>query len=83
MIHNKDQLCSNISTFLSNSLQNVLKSGGVLTSVKQCETEIYRRLNVLKSGRILNEASLRFAVADPIIMLLCEFWDLEVSVPIS
>ena len=83
VIANQDPLCVNISTFLSKSKQKVLKRGGVLTHVKQCETEIYRRLNFLMSGRILNEANLQFVVAGPIMMLVCEFWNLEVSVPIS
>ena len=51
----------------------------IIPAVAQCEGEILSKLATLRTG-VENEAGLRFAIADPILMLLCTFQNLKVCV---
>ena len=48
-------------------------------AVLQCAAATVCKLNVLQKS-ISTEADLRYAVGDPILEMLCKFWNLQVSV---
>ena len=50
---------------------------GVIPAIAKCEADVMENLSSLKNG-IRNETELRFAVADPILGLLCSYWNLTV-----
>ena len=54
-----------------------VKCHSICTSVAFCESEVYRKLDILKSS-VNSEAGLRFAIGDPIAMMLCSHWNLKV-----
>ena len=49
---------------------------GVIPAITKCEADVLENLSILKNG-IRNEMELRFAVADPILRLLCSYWRLQ------
>ena len=67
----------NVREFLAIQKSSLLKRGSILPAIVQCEAEILKKLEILRTG-VVNEAGLRFAIADPIMMLLCSFWNLKV-----
>jgi len=65
-------LATRIQTFLTNSKRFCELS--VIPAVARCEADVMENLGILKTG-IRNEAELHFAIADPILRLLCsERW---------
>ena len=45
----------------------------VIPAIAKCDADVMENLSILKNG-IRSEMELRFAVADPILRLLCSYW---------
>ena len=70
-----NKLAAEVETYLRESKR--LCERGLIPAILKCEGEVMENLSLLRSG-INNEMELRFAVADPILKLLCSYWDLKV-----
>ena len=46
-------------------------------AIQRCKADVFENLSLLKNG-IRNEADLRFALANPILRLLCSYWNFTV-----
>ena len=68
-------LVTEVESYLQESKR--LCKRGLIPAIAKCEADVLENLSILKSG-IKNEAELRFAVADPILRLLCSYWGLKV-----
>ena len=68
-------LATRIQTFLTNSKHFCELS--VIPAVARCEADVMENLSIVKIG-IRNEAELHFVFADPILRLLCSYWNLTV-----
>ena len=68
-------LASKVEGYLQRSRD--LCEHGLIPAIAKCETDVLENLSLLKVG-IRNEMELRFAVADPILKLLCSYWGLKV-----
>ena len=68
-------LASKVEGYLQHSRD--LCEHGLIPAIAKCETDVLENLSLLKAG-IRNEMELRFAVADPILKLLCSYWGLKV-----
>jgi len=68
-------LVTEVESYLQES--ELLCKRGLIPAIAKCEADVLENLSILKSG-IKNEAELRFAVADPILRLLCSYWGLKV-----
>ena len=75
----QDQLVEAILVYLENAKATFTSKPPIIPAVAQCKGEILSKLATLCTG-VENEAGLRFAIADPILMLLCTFWNLKVCV---
>ena len=53
---------------------------GGLSQVLQCQANVARNLECLDLAGLANEAEVQFATVDPIVQMVCEKWDLEVSI---
>ena len=75
----QDQLVEAVLVYLENAKAAFMNKPPIIPTVAQCKGEILSKLATLHTG-VENEAGLRFAIADPILMLLCTFWNLKVCV---
>ena len=74
-----NDFAQSVESFLATSQRSIpdIDKDNILPAILKCEAEIITKLCYLKCG-IQNEAELRFAIADPILVLLCSFWNLKV-----
>jgi len=63
-----EELATVVQSYLDESKR--LCKRGLIPAIAKCEADVLENLSLLKSG-INNEMELRFAVADPILKLLC------------
>ena len=70
-------LTNALKDYLKVQRHECVKCHSICTSVAFCESEVYRKLDILKSS-VNSEAGLRFAIGDPIAMMLCSHWNLKV-----
>ena len=67
---------------LEDAVCELLKKGmplkhSLTPAIQRCKADVFENLSLLKNG-IRNEANLRFALADPILRLLCSYWNFTV-----
>ena len=71
-----NELEKNIRELLTN-LSKQFNGRTLIPAIAKCESETWINLSMLRRS-IQNEAELRFALADPILRLICSFWNLTV-----
>jgi hypothetical protein len=72
-----NELESNIRELLTD-LSKQVKGRTLIPAIAKCESETWINLSMLRRS-IQNEAELHFALADPILRLICSFWNLTVK----